>query len=128
MRINDTQLFVRPIQGHTADCLEHTAASNIHIGSISVQNGTDVTFGNKTIFNAPVVIKQLVVDYGDVPGRSEEPAVKPKLSWMSRIHRFFNSRPITICFILTALIMIVSTSILVVYFLDLFGKWSIFYI
>lgn len=36
--------------------LESSSTSNRNIGSIAVQNSTDVTFGNKSFFNGPVVI------------------------------------------------------------------------
>lgn len=33
-----------------------------HIGSIAVQNSSDITFGNKTFYQGPVTIKQFVYD------------------------------------------------------------------
>lgn len=39
------------------------------IGSVCVQNATDVTFGNKTLYEGPVIIKQMTVK--DVPEQGE---------------------------------------------------------
>lgn len=43
-------------------------SSNANIGSVCVENSTNVTFGNKTYFNGPVVIKHFVVDGNVVEG------------------------------------------------------------
>lgn len=51
------------------DCLENYSTSNADIGNICVQNSTDVSFGNKTFFNGPVVIKHFIAS--DVEQRSE---------------------------------------------------------
>lgn len=128
MRINNTQLYIQPIHGHTNECLEHIAGANANIGSISVQNASDVTFGNKTFFNAPVVIKQLVVDYGEQnseaiqKNKRQAKSKKPKQPWSVRILHSFKNHPILVCSIFTTLAMIVATLILVGYFLDPFGK------
>lgn len=45
--------------------LKHSSANNDikpNIGSIAVQNSSDITFGNKTFYQGPVTIKQFVYD------------------------------------------------------------------
>jgi len=118
MKINGTQLSIQPIHGHTSDCLENVAASNVNVGSISVQNGTDVTFGNKTFFNAPVVIKQLVVEQHDDETKKNNEPVKPKIPWRARTRHYFFNHPCMVCSIFSALAMILATLILIGYFVD----------
>lgn len=52
----------------TPNFIENIEPSNANIGSVCVENSTDVTFGNKTYFNGPVVIKHFVVDGSVVEG------------------------------------------------------------
>lgn len=44
------------------DYLENYTTSNADIGNICVENSSDISFGNKTYFNGPVVIKQFVAN------------------------------------------------------------------
>lgn len=37
-----------------------------HFGNIEIENSSNITFGNKTFFNGPVVIKSLVLDNDDL--------------------------------------------------------------
>lgn len=41
---------------------EAIAASKPNIGSIALQNSSDITFGNKTFYHGPVTIKQFLLD------------------------------------------------------------------
>lgn len=52
---NNSECCLRP-----RDYLENYSTSNADIGNICVQNSTDVSFGNKTFFNGPVVIKHFI--------------------------------------------------------------------
>lgn len=42
--------------------VENLKPPNANIGSVCVENSTNVTIGNKTYFNGPVIIKHFVVD------------------------------------------------------------------
>lgn len=42
--------------------IENIEPANANIGSVRVENSANVTFGNKTYFNGPVIIKHLTVD------------------------------------------------------------------
>lgn len=122
MKINDTQLYIQPIHEHIADCL---AASRNNIGNISVQNATDVTFGHKTLFNAPVMIKQLVVDYTDPHNdkNNMEPVKTKGTLCTATTRHFFHNYPCMICAIFSALAMILVTVILLgFFFLEPTGK------
>ena len=37
-------------------------AEQSRIGTVAVQNSTDITFGNKTFYQGPVTIKQFLLD------------------------------------------------------------------
>lgn len=56
------EIILRP----TENAIESSSRSNANIGSITVQNSTDVTFGNKSFFNGPVVIKKFVVNNSNI--------------------------------------------------------------
>lgn len=42
--------------------LKSSANSKLNIGSIAVQNSSEITFGNKTFYQGPVTIKQFLYD------------------------------------------------------------------
>lgn len=48
------------------NCIDNIEPSNANMRSVCVENSTNVTFGNKTYFNGPVVIKNFVVDGNNV--------------------------------------------------------------
>lgn len=144
MKVNNTHLHIEPIQGQCTGCLENIASSNAHIGSVSVQNATDVTFGNKSFFNGPMVIKQLTVDYGsqnsDTSKSGKTNGIKQKnrlkitttpMSFFAeskescsrRILRSFRNHPVLACAILTAFVLIIGgMCVSVGYVLYVYGK------
>lgn len=60
-----------------------------NIGSIAVQNSSDITFGNKTFYQAPVTINHYVYDKNKE--RESEPQENSKESQKSKIPKFVNS-------------------------------------
>lgn len=46
--------------------VENLTPPHANIGSVCVENSTNVTFGNKTYFNGPVIIKHFVIDGNSV--------------------------------------------------------------
>lgn len=69
---NTIECNVQPSLGRSIDCLEKYSSSNADIGNVSVQSSADVTFGNKTFFTGPVVIKNFVASEGEpIPDSSE---------------------------------------------------------
>lgn len=63
--LESSELNVRP------NFIENIEPPNTSFGSVCVENSTDVTFGNKTYFQGPVVITNLVVDGSNVEGNEE---------------------------------------------------------
>lgn len=57
------EIVLRPAE---TSIVESSSKSNRSIGSVTVKNSTDVTFGNKSFFNGPVVIKKFVVNNSDI--------------------------------------------------------------
>lgn len=59
---------------YTVDCAEKaSAAAQPYFGNVSVTNSADVHFGNKTVYQGPVTIKQIVYNNED---KSENNVIK----------------------------------------------------
>lgn len=104
--------------------MDDVATSNSSIGNISVQNSTDVALGNKTYFNGPVMMKHMTVDNGQRKSDKSERATETKTKETSnrKMQDLLHQHRFLVCSILTGLAVIITTSILVVYFLDIFAN------
>lgn len=115
---HNTKIF-----GHTIDYVEEVDTSNPNIARISLQHSADVTLGNKTFFNGPVMMKQLSIDNArrksDASNCSVNAAESP---WSHRVQRSFHKHRFLICSIITAFAVIVASAIVVSYILDVFGN------
>lgn len=103
------------------------AAPSVNIGSITVQNGTDVTFGNKIVFNTPVEINHLVVNYGeqnvdDVKNNNKS----GKLTLRATAQYYYNNHPCKVCSIVSMIMVIVAASLIIVgYYFYPFGNFCL---
>lgn len=106
-----------------------TAARGPNIGSIAVQNSSDITFGNKTYIKGQVVIKNIYPDrqngvvnrgYNETdgelgvtksrPGSSPEPQ-----TWITSLKTIIRHKPLLSAIILVALIIIITTIVIVLF-------------
>lgn len=118
-----------------------TAATAIqerpNIGSIAVQNSSDITFGNKTYIKGQVVIKNIYHDrkadggggivnegYRETDGEAglprkdvKDPSSQPAepLSWRSSLKTIIRDKPLLSAIILMALMLVIVTIATVVY-------------
>lgn len=111
-----------------------------NIGSIAVQNSSDITFGNKTYIKGQVVIKNIYHDrktsngvgggvvnegYRETDGEAGLPSQKKKdfssqpaespLSWRSSLKSIIRDKPLLSAIVLVALMFIIITIATVVY-------------
>lgn len=110
-----------------------------NIGSIAVQNSSDITFGNKTFYQGPVTIKQFLLEKnqwkqrdqtggtanggfdgssGDINRTNKEDVTKPsekEQNWYKRL--LLDRRPIMVTSIVAVIILLVGTATLTTYFL-----------
>uniref|UniRef100_A0A1Q3FJ22 Putative peptidoglycan recognition protein-lc n=2 Tax=Culex tarsalis TaxID=7177 RepID=A0A1Q3FJ22_CULTA len=111
-----------------------------NIGSIAVQNSSDITFGNKTYIKGQVVIKNIYHDrktsngvgggvvnegYRETDGEAGLPSQKKKdlssppaaspLSWQASLKSIIRDKPLLSVIVLVALMFIVVTIAIVVY-------------
>ncbi|XP_037035114.1 uncharacterized protein LOC119073629 [Bradysia coprophila] len=124
--INDNELYIENNHGYSSHSWENVAvaAPSVNIGSITVQNGTDVTFGNKIVFNTPVEINHLVVNYGE-PNvdalKNRNKTAERKLAWKARAQYYYSNHPCKVYSIISAIaVMVAAFLILVGYYFDPF--------
>ncbi|XP_039431592.1 peptidoglycan-recognition protein LC-like isoform X3 [Culex pipiens pallens] len=136
-----SQMVRLPAAGPETSIVTATALQERpNIGSIAVQNSSDITFGNKTYIKGQVVIKNIYHDrkatngvgggvvnegYRETDGEaglssqkkkdlSSQPAELP-LSWRSSLKSIIRDKPLLSAIVLVALMFIVVTIATVVY-------------
>uniref|UniRef100_A0A904LUH3 Peptidoglycan recognition protein-lc n=1 Tax=Culex quinquefasciatus TaxID=7176 RepID=A0A904LUH3_CULQU len=136
-----SQMVRLPAAGPETSVVTATALQERpNIGSIAVQNSSDITFGNKTYIKGQVVIKNIYHDrkatngvgggvvnegYREADGEaglpsqtkkdlSSQPAELP-LSWRSSLKSIIRDKPLLSAIVLVALMFIVVTIATVVY-------------
>ncbi|KAL9700186.1 hypothetical protein quinque_003627 [Culex quinquefasciatus] len=143
-----SQMVRLPAAGPETSVVTATALQERpNIGSIAVQNSSDITFGNKTYIKGQVVIKNIYHDrkatngvgggvvnegYREADGEaglpsqtkkdlSSQPAELP-LSWRSSLKSIIRDKPLLSAIVLVALMFIVVTIATVVYVTTSAGK------
>ncbi|XP_039431591.1 peptidoglycan-recognition protein LC-like isoform X2 [Culex pipiens pallens] len=143
-----SQMVRLPAAGPETSIVTATALQERpNIGSIAVQNSSDITFGNKTYIKGQVVIKNIYHDrkatngvgggvvnegYRETDGEaglssqkkkdlSSQPAELP-LSWRSSLKSIIRDKPLLSAIVLVALMFIVVTIATVVYVTTSAGK------
>ncbi|XP_038118223.1 peptidoglycan-recognition protein LC isoform X4 [Culex quinquefasciatus] len=136
-----SQMVRLPAAGPETSVVTATALpERPNIGSIAVQNSSDITFGNKTYIKGQVVIKNIYHDrkatngvgggvvnegYRETDGEAGLPSQKKKdlssqpaqlpLSWRSSLKSIIRDKPLLSAIVLVALMFIVVTIATVVY-------------
>ncbi|XP_055612495.1 peptidoglycan recognition protein 3-like [Uranotaenia lowii] len=103
-----------------------------NIGSIAVQNSSDITFGNKTYIKGQVVIKNIYHDNqkngainqgyqesdGELGaknvGKDQPVTINPVPSWKTSLKTIVKEKPILVVIILVAVMVIITSSVIAV--------------